>query len=49
MRFLTALFALCLPLAAIAADLPKVSDRAKKVHDAGLLFDGHNDLPWALR
>jgi len=36
--------------AAPAADgLPPVSERALKVHKAGLLFDGHNDLPWRLR
>ncbi len=29
--------------------LPPVSDRARKVHAAGMLFDGHNDLPWRLR
>jgi membrane dipeptidase len=32
-----------------AADLPPVSERARKVHEAGMLFDGHNDLPWRLR
>lgn len=33
-----------------AADTPPaVSERARKVHDAGMLFDGHNDLPWLLR
>jgi membrane dipeptidase len=26
-----------------------VSERAQRVHAAGLLFDGHNDLPWHLR
>jgi membrane dipeptidase len=26
-----------------------VSDRARKIHDAAILIDGHNDLPWALR
>jgi membrane dipeptidase len=26
-----------------------ISERARKVHDAGMLFDGHNDLPWRLR
>jgi membrane dipeptidase len=26
-----------------------VSERALRVHNAGLLFDGHNDLPWLLR
>ena len=28
---------------------PVVSERARKIHDAGMLFDGHNDLPWRLR
>ncbi len=32
-----------------ADDLPTVSDRAKQIHAAGLLFDGHNDLPWRFR
>jgi membrane dipeptidase len=41
---------LVLPTPAPADDpLPPVSERARKVHDAGLLFDGHNDLPYALR
>jgi membrane dipeptidase len=29
--------------------LPPVSERAMKVHHSGMLFDGHNDLPWRLR
>ena len=29
--------------------LPPVSERAKQVHASGMLFDGHNDLPWRLR
>jgi membrane dipeptidase len=29
--------------------LPPISDRARQVHAAGMLFDGHNDLPWRLR
>jgi membrane dipeptidase len=28
---------------------PPPSDRARTVHAAGMLFDGHNDLPWRLR
>jgi membrane dipeptidase len=32
-----------------ADDAPPVSERARKVHAAGMLFDGHNDLPWRLR
>ncbi|WP_010586695.1 dipeptidase [Schlesneria paludicola] len=37
--------------ALLAADRPPVvvTDEAKKVHAAGFIFDGHNDLPWALR
>src|SRR5262249_8507011 len=29
--------------------LPPVSEQARKIHAAGILFDGHNDLPWRLR
>ena len=28
---------------------PAVSERAAKIHAAGMLWDGHNDLPWRLR
>ncbi|HWE39616.1 MAG TPA: dipeptidase [Isosphaeraceae bacterium] len=28
---------------------PAVSERAARVHAAGMLVDGHNDLPWKLR
>jgi membrane dipeptidase len=38
-----------LSLTAIADDPPPVSERARKVHASGMLFDGHNDLPWRLR
>jgi membrane dipeptidase len=31
------------------AKLLPVSERARKVHAQGMLFDGHNDLPWRLR
>jgi membrane dipeptidase len=31
------------------APLPAISDRARQVHATGMLFDGHNDLPWRLR
>jgi membrane dipeptidase len=36
-------------LAVLGDELPEVSQRARRVHAAGLLFDGHNDLPWRLR
>lgn len=29
--------------------LPPVSERARAVHAAGMLFDGHNDYPWLIR
>ena len=29
--------------------LPPISEHARQVHMAGMLFDGHNDLPWRLR
>ncbi|MFO0907278.1 MAG: dipeptidase [Isosphaeraceae bacterium] len=44
--------ALVLPFAApcLGADRPApVSERARSVHQSGMLFDGHNDLPWRLR
>jgi membrane dipeptidase len=34
---------------AMADDPPPVSERARKIHESGMLFDGHNDLPWRLR
>ena len=37
------------PVARADDTLPPVSERALKVHHAGMLFDGHNDLPWRLR
>jgi membrane dipeptidase len=44
------LLLLTLPSLALADDkLAPVSDKAKKVHEAGFVFDGHNDLPWRLR
>jgi membrane dipeptidase len=54
-------FCLSLPLAlAVAADRPKdararargpvvLTEEGLKVHRAGLLIDGHNDLPWMFR
>lgn len=27
----------------------EISDEAMEIHRSGMLFDGHNDLPWALR
>ena len=34
-----------------AADRPLVvvSDKAQRIHSAGFVFDGHNDLPWEIR
>jgi membrane dipeptidase len=48
----------CLPLLALAdekdrpkakRDPVKLTDEAKKIHDEGFVFDGHNDLPWRFR
>jgi membrane dipeptidase len=44
-----AAFVLLLAGLAEADDPPVVSERARKIHDSGILFDGHNDLPWRLR
>jgi membrane dipeptidase len=30
-------------------ELAPVSEKARRVHAAGMLWDGHNDLPWRLR
>lgn len=50
MRIATlALATLALVAQVHAGDGPAVSDRARKVHDSGILFDGHNDLPYRLR
>ena len=48
LALVAATFAAAAPARA-ADELPPVSERAKKVHAAGMLFDGHNDLPWRLR
>ncbi|MDB5349915.1 MAG: Zn-dependent dipeptidase microsomal dipeptidase [Planctomycetota bacterium] len=44
-----ALIATGLVAQALAGEPAEVSERARKIHDAGLLFDGHNDLPYRLR
>ncbi len=28
---------------------PELAERAARIHASGMLFDGHNDLPWRLR
>ena len=33
----------------VFADDPPISERARKIHESGMVFDGHNDLPWRLR
>jgi membrane dipeptidase len=46
-------FGACIEVMAGASEgsepLPPISERAQRVHAAGMLFDGHNDLPWRLR
>ncbi len=46
---LACIFAALTTLPAVGDEPPPVSERARKVHAAGMLFDGHNDLPWRLR
>jgi membrane dipeptidase len=29
--------------------IPKVTERARRLHDSAILIDGHNDLPWIVR
>ena len=31
------------------APIPNISDEALKIHQSGLLWDGHNDLPWQMK
>ena len=39
-----------LAVSSFAAEGPDdVSEKARRIHASGLLFDGHNDLPWRLR
>ena len=57
MRFLMFVFAICTlvfsssNVIAQGASKPVVdiSDQAREIHMSGMLFDGHNDLPWAMR
>ena len=59
-RFTTHLSLLCFCLLGFAltanqaqaqGDKPemKISEEAMKIHQSGMLFDGHNDLPFAVR
>jgi membrane dipeptidase len=54
LRLAAVVLAGVLPHVAAAQELARnqnrtVSDEALKIHHAGLLFDGHNDLPWQIR
>ncbi|QEH32482.1 Membrane dipeptidase (Peptidase family M19) [Aquisphaera giovannonii] len=46
---LAALAPASVPAARADDGIPPVSERAKAVQASGLLWDGHNDLPWRLR
>lgn len=51
---LTSLFALLIVPALASAQLPvrqvqSVSQQALDIHHSGMLFDGHNDLPWQMK
>jgi membrane dipeptidase len=41
--------ALAVAATSSAEEPAAVSERARAVHASGMLFDGHNDLPWLLR
>lgn len=47
----TSLLILFLVQSVQGQDKPKmeISDEAMEIHMSGMLFDGHNDLPWAMR
>ncbi len=47
-QIILALAALWLGALSLAAEEPMVSERARKIHESGMLFDGHNDLPWQI-
>src|SRR3954447_6739130 len=48
-RWLGLAFTALVATSCLADDTSKVSERARRVHESALLFDGHNDLPWRLR
>lgn len=53
-RWCVLAISLCVEGPARAADEPRsrpvvVSAEAAEIHSSGLLFDGHNDLPWEIR
>ncbi len=49
LAFLLPVFAAGLSVPAAAADDEAVLKRARQLLRDGILFDGHNDLPWAIR
>lgn len=55
LNFRLTLFVALLSCPVIAADqslgtkLPGVSQQALDIHHSGMLFDGHNDLPWQMK
>lgn len=51
MRWVVCCLLAVVPASVSAADKPivVVSDQAHRVHSAGFVFDGHNDLPWEIR
>ena len=51
MKYITLVLFAAAITSASAADKPLVvvSDEARRIHSAGFVFDGHNDLPWEVR
>ncbi len=41
--------AILLLTVSVQAQLPTITPTAMEIHHSGLLFDGHNDLPWRMR
>lgn len=51
MKYITLVLLAAAITSVSAADRPTVvvSDEARRIHSAGFVFDGHNDLPWEVR
>ena len=44
-----AIFAMHAQAQDLGKPVVEISDEAREIHESGMLFDGHNDLPWAMR
>ena len=48
-RFIAFVFCIFSAVPCVIGQFVEISDRAKRVHESGYVWDGHNDLPWAVR